>query len=194
LVNRLASYKWSSYRAYAYGKAIPPWLNTKLILSQFINVVDKHSAYRRHAQKYSKEEHCLWEDLRHGIFLGTPSFTEKIRKRHLPDVPHAEIPTQKKIKKSIDADDILFKAAKILNCDPRRYRKAPRISAVEKVNRDLLICLLWNTGELTNQQIGEKFGLTYSAVSSRVRIFKDLLKKNQELENKFNQIKSLIKI
>jgi chromosomal replication initiation ATPase DnaA len=108
--------------------------------------------------------------------------------------PHAEIPTQKKIKKSFDADDVLFKAAKILNCDPRHYRKALRISAADKVNRDLLIYLLWHTGQLTNQRIGEKFGLSYSAVSGRVRIFKELLKNNRELEDTFNQIKSLIKI
>ena len=194
MVNRLASYRWSSYRAYAYGKAIPPWLNTDLILSQFVNADDQHSAYREHAQSYSKEEHQLWEDLRHGIFLGTPSFTEKIKKRHLPDVPHAEIPAQKKLKKSFDADAFILKAAKILNCDPCHYRKALRISAAEKVNRDLLIYLLWHTGQLTNKQIGEKFGLSYSAVSSRVRIFKGLLKNNRELENKFDQIKSLIKI
>jgi hypothetical protein len=157
-------------------------------------VDDRHSAYRKYAQKYSEEEHRLWEDLRHGIFLGTPSFTEKIKKRHLPDVPHAEIPAQKKLKKSFDADAFILKAAKILNCDPCHYRKALRISAAEKVNRDLLIYLLWHTGQLTNKQIGEKFGLSYSAVSSRVRIFKGLLKNNRELENKFDQIKSLIKI
>ena len=101
---------------------------------------------------------------------------------------------KKKIKKSIDADAVIIKAAKILNCDPRRYRKALRISAAEKVNRDLLIYLLWQTGQLTNQQMGEKFGLSYSAVSRRVRIFKDLLKNNRKLEDQFSQIKSLIKI
>jgi REP element-mobilizing transposase RayT len=194
LVKRLASYKWSSYRAYAYGKAVLPWLNTELILSQFVNVDDQHSAYREHAQSYSKEEHLLWEDLRHGIFLGTPSFTEKIKKQYLPAAPHAEITTQKDLKKSIDADVVISKAAKILNCDPRRYRKALRISAADKVNRDLLIYLLWQTGQLTNQQIGEKFGLSYSAVSRRVRIFKGLLKNNRKLADTLNQIKSLIKI
>ena len=194
MVNRLASYKWSSYRAYAYGKAIPQWLNTDMILSQFINAQDKHRAYRQNAQSYSKEEQRLWEDLRHGQFLGTKTFTEEIKKRYLPDAPHAEIPAQKHLMKSIDPDAAIFKAAKILNCNPQHYRKAGRISAVDKLNRDLLLYLLWQMGQLTNQQIGEKFGLTYSAVSSRVRIFKDLLKNNQALQDKFNQIKSLIKI
>jgi hypothetical protein len=45
-----------------------------------------------------------------------------------------------------------------------------------------------------SQQIGEKFGLSCSAVSKRVSIFKDLLKKNQALRNKVHQIKAQIKI
>ncbi|MBW2488635.1 MAG: transposase, partial [Deltaproteobacteria bacterium] len=175
MVKRLASYRWSSYRAYAYGKAIPAWLNTEMILSQFVNVDDKHSAYRQHAQRYSKEEQRLWEDLRHGIFLGSQAFSEKIKKRYLPAVPNAEMPVQKQLKRNIDADAAILKAAKILSCDPQHYRKTGRISAADKEKRDLLIYLLWQTGQLTNQQIGVKFGLSYSAVSRRVRIFKDLL-------------------
>ena len=48
----------------------------------------------------------------------------------------------------------------------------------------MLIYLLWQLGQLTNQQIGEKFGLTYSAVSQRVSIFKTLLIKNKALREK----------
>ena len=64
----------------------------------------------------------------------------------------------------------------------------------KRPNRDLLLYLLWQLGQLTNQQIGEKFGLRYSAVSQRGSIFKGLLKKNQALRNKLNQLKSQIKI
>ena len=45
-----------------------------------------------------------------------------------------------------------------------------------------------------NQQIGEKFGLTYSVVSRRVGVFKDLLKKNSGLQNKLDRVKALIKV
>ena len=193
-VNRLAFYKWSSYRAYAYGQAVPQWLNTDIILSQFSNAQDKHGAYRQKVQNYSNEEERLWEDLHHGMLLGSKSFCEKIKRRYLPDTPHAEIPAQKHFKKNIDADAVIIEAAKILNCDPQRYRKATRIASADKLNRDILIFLLWHMGELTNQQIGEKFGLTYSAVSRRVRILKDLLKYNPALQEKIRKIKSLIKI
>jgi hypothetical protein len=40
-----------------------------------------------------------------------------------------------------------------------------RISKSVKADWDLLIYIVWQLGVATNQQIGEKFGLTYSAVS-----------------------------
>ena len=64
----------------------------------------------------------------------------------------------------------------------------------QRVWKDLRLYLMWHTGQLTNLQIAEKFGLTYSAVSRRVGVFKDLLRKSKPLQNKFNRIKSLIKI
>jgi hypothetical protein len=49
-------------------------------------------------------------------------------------------------------------------------------------------------GVATNQQIERKFGLTYSAVSRRVGIFKNMFKKDEALQERFNKIKSQIKI
>jgi len=46
----------------------------------------------------------------------------------------------------------------------------------------------------TNQEIGEKFGLTYSAVSQRVSVIKEMFNKDKGIERKYQQIKSLIKI
>jgi len=87
-----------------------------------------------------------------------------------------------------------LQAAEMLNCNLEHLRKSTRISKAGKADRDLLIYLLWQLGQLTNQQIGEKFGLTYSAVSQRVAIIKDLILNNQAVRNKFNRIKSQIKI
>ena len=79
MVKRIADYKWSSYRAYAYGKSHQNWLNRNVILSQFMNVKDPHQAYRENIQKYSKEEQRAWEDLRHGIFVGTEKFVKQLK-------------------------------------------------------------------------------------------------------------------
>jgi hypothetical protein len=55
-----------------------------------------------------------------------------------------------------------------------------------------LIYLMWQSGKLTNVQIAEKFGLTYSAVSRRVGLFKNMLHNNKILQIRFNRVKSII--
>lgn len=42
IVRRLASYRWSSYNAYAYGRKTPNWLSTDMILDQFAGQQDCH--------------------------------------------------------------------------------------------------------------------------------------------------------
>jgi REP element-mobilizing transposase RayT len=194
IVKRLASHRWSSYQVYAYGKSSAKWLNTDLILSQFINAEDPHKAYRLSAQKYAFEEQRIWEDLRYGLLLGTTKFIENIKKQHLGSAPHLEIPQQKQLHKNHDPEAFFLKAAGMLQCNPEHFRKSKRISKTDILNRDILIFLLWQLGQLTNQQIGENFGLTYSAVSQRVSIFKGILAENQAVCNKYNQIKSQMKI
>ena len=173
------------------------WLGatyTKLIMSQFLNVADKHIAYREGAQKYSKEEQRNWEDLRNGIFIGTKKFVQRIKKRYLPNIPDGEIPHQRKLSKSIDPEAVLTQAAEILKCKLERFQKTARVSQADKLNRDMLIYLMWQTGSQTNLQIAEKFGLTYSAVSQRVGVFKNMLSKSTTLQNEINRVKSLIKL
>jgi REP element-mobilizing transposase RayT len=194
MVKRLADFKWSSYRAYAYGKGHPDWLTTDVIMSQFINVSDPHQAYREEMQRYSKEEQRVWEDLRHGIFVGTEKFVKKIKKRYLPDIPHAELPSQKRLGKDVDIDTVLSKAAGVLKCDMNQFRGSARISQADKNDRDLLIYIAWQLGVATNQQIGDRFGLTYSAVSQRVKVTKEKLKNDSDLNQKYQRIRSLIKI
>jgi len=53
---------------------------------------------------------------------------------------------------------------------------------------------VWQFGMMTNQQIGEKFGLTYSAVIKRVGILKYKLSQDKLFQQKFNSIKAQIKI
>jgi REP element-mobilizing transposase RayT len=194
MVRRLAGYKWSSYRAYTYGRSKPKWLNTDVILSQFLNVKDPHQAYRENMQKYSKEEERVWENLRHGIFVGSQKFVKKIKKHYLPDIPHAELPDQKKVTKDVNIDTVLSEAARILNCDLDVLRESGRVSKANTADRDLLIYIIWQLGVATNQEIGERFGLTYSAVSRRVSVLKKMLTRDKRVEKKYKRIKSLIKI
>lgn len=193
IVSRLIDYKWSSYPIYAYGKEAPGWLSTQMILSYFKGA-DNHKQYRQKVQKYADEEKSLLEDLRHGIVLGSKTFVDKIRKRFLPDVPHLEIPQQKKIAKDIQVEDIIKKAAKTLQVDINKCIQAKRLHGQNKQNRDLLIYLIWNTGLITNDEIGKQFGMSYSAVSHSVKSFKEKMGKDRKLKNQFGEVNSLFKI
>jgi putative transposase len=97
MVKRLIEYRWSSYPAYAYGKKVPQWLKTDLILSCFEGR-DRHKAYRERVQNYAEEEGRLWEDFKHGLILGSGGFVEKIRSMRAGTAPHKEIPQQKKVR------------------------------------------------------------------------------------------------
>jgi REP element-mobilizing transposase RayT len=194
LVARLADYRWSSYTSYAYGKKGPGWLNTEMLLSQFINIDDTYRSYRQAAQRYAKEEPHLWEDLRHGFIFGSKQFVDTIKTSYLPSAPHCEIPQQKKVAGDADPRELLEKAVTILGVDPERFGKSTKVSAGDVVKRDLLIFLIWQQGHQTNQQIGNLFGLTYSAVSRRISIVKSLIGQNRQLRREFEHLKSKIKI
>lgn len=191
LVKRLADYRWSSYKAYAYGKDRPELLNTEVLLAQLVKAPDQNEAYRKNIQKYAKEEARAWEDLRHGIILGSERFVESIKERFLPEVPHREIPSQRQAASRPFSEDDLARAAHALCCDVEGFRQSARISARNVDNRDLLIYLMWQSGGWTNQAIGDRFGLTYPAVSRRVSLFKSKLCEVKMLLQKYEQIKAL---
>ena len=106
------------------------------IFAYVINVTDRHVAYREGAKKHAKEEQRIWEDLRHGIFLGTKKFVQKIKKRYLLDVPDGELPRQRQLSQSLDTDAVLIQAAEILNCRLEQFRKAARVSQSDILDRD----------------------------------------------------------
>jgi len=164
-----------------------------VILSQLVNAGDRHQAYRKNAQKYATEEARLWEDLRHGFILGSRRFVETIKARYLPDAAHPEVPQQKRVAKDVDVEKALSQAAKLLGCDVEEFRSGGRVSPQRSLERDLLLYLVRQMGILTDQQLGEMFGLGYSAVSRRAGIFKAKLQENRELQRKFDRLRSKIK-
>ena len=190
IVKRLADYRWSSYRVYAYGRKTPEWLSTDLILSQFKGEPDKNKSYREKVQKYAQEEERLIENTRHNLILGTKKFAEKICKKYLPAETDSAIPQQNQLSKDLNVAEFLKKAEKIFNCDVKRFVKAGRLSGPEKDTRDLLLYYIWRAGRLTNDQIGEQFGLSYSAVSHAVKSIKTKLQNDHGLKASFDKLNS----
>jgi hypothetical protein len=192
IVRRLIDYRWSSYRAYAYNRSHPAWLDKNLILYQ-IHGENKHRQYRERSQKYSDEHHRLWEDIRHGFIYGSEKFVKRIKDRYIVSTPDPAIPQQKSIIKDTDPVQLLKKASKVLQCDLERIKKSSRVSETDKLNRDILLYCLWQEGKYTNLQIGDLFGLTHSSVSRRVTIIRKKMALEKSFERQVKTIKSQIK-
>jgi predicted transcriptional regulator len=64
------------------------------------------------------------------------------------------------------------------------------VSGSEKDKRDLLIYWVWQTGHLTNAQVGNLFGLTYSAVSHNVTEIKKKIRTDKGLRTLIRKLDS----
>lgn len=193
LVERLIQYPWSSYPVYAYGKKGPDWLNTQVILSYFEGD-QKHNRYREKVQHSAEEEKRLLEDLHHGMLLGAKKFVDKIRKQFLPDIPDDAIPQQKKLAGGLRFDEMVKKAATLLQIDMDACIQAKRLCGTVKHRRDLMMYLLRNQGVVTNEQVGRFFNISGSAVSYSVKAFQRKMKEDNNVKAQFDTINSQFKL
>ena len=135
----------------------------------------------------------VFENLRHGIIFGTKRYLNKITAKHLKKESDAELPQLNRIIKDKDPAKLLKSAAKVINFNLTKLSQSDRIPKKDIQDRDVLLYFLRGTGLYTNKQIGEIFGLTYSAVSRRANIVKSEIFKQSEMRQKYSMIKSMIK-
>jgi REP element-mobilizing transposase RayT len=161
LVERLAEYPWSSYRALAYGKNVPGWLSREEALKFYGG---KAEAFRRAVQEYSGEKRKLWEDLRHGLFLGSEEGLKRLR-RAIKLAAHREKPGSRGLARGMSVSEDVDRWRSVLGilsdemarlCRPIRGRERPL--------RDALIHLVWKNGRHSLAEIGREFGMGYTGV------------------------------
>jgi hypothetical protein len=163
------------------------------VLSQFKGE-DVHRLYREKVQKYSGQERRLWEDLRHGLFLGSKRFVARLRKRYLPQRDDKEIAGHRQSAGSLDPGEIADRAARLLGCNIAEFKNLGQAFGVQKAKRDLIIYFIWQSGLLTNEKIGAMFDLTYSAVSHSVRAVKAGLAADDKFRECFESLNSQFKV
>ena len=193
VVKRLIEYRWSSYPVYAYGKKGPEWLKTDLILS-YLGERDGHKAYRKKVQNYAGEEGRLWEDFRHGVIMGSAGFVERIRSLRSGAAPHKEIPQQKQVLGSIDLIGAAKQASGLLGREMGGYASGRRVRGAIKEDRDIVLYALWEMGVFRNEELGQVFGVSYSAVSHIIRDVKDQIKKDPRIRSKAKRVNSQSKM
>ena len=192
MVRRLVDYRWSSYPAYAYGRKKPDWLKIEVLLGFYSRKI-RHEEYRKQVQEYAKEEKKVWEDVKYGLFMGSPEFIEKLSLRYLKK-QEKEMPQQRQVLKGEELRKKTWKAAEALGLEMEELRQRSRVKAHEKESRDVLVYLLWENGIYTNAEIGELFGLSYSAVSKQAGLFQRRLLKDKQLKRKYDKVNSLFKM
>ena len=193
LVERLIDYPWSSYRYYAYKKKPPPWLPTQLILDRF-GPANRRKTYRQKVQKYSREKKQVWEDVKHGLIYGSHDFVEDIKYHFLTADKDRELPQRNSVLRDYAPETLLERAAAYLEYDLGQQPLSKRAPLEEKNKRDFLIFILWELGNLSYECIGGYFGITYSAISHRVKELRDKFSQDKQLLKQYRLLKSNIKV
>jgi REP-associated tyrosine transposase len=80
IVERPELYRWSSYRATAGLEAAPPWLAIDRLKPLFVDLPDWQSNYATFVAAKIGSTESLWDGVRHGIFLGTDLWMQKVQK------------------------------------------------------------------------------------------------------------------
>jgi len=194
VVDRLADYKWNSYLFYGYKKKGPDWLKTSIILD-YLSASDPRKAYRKKMQEYAEENQSVWEDVKHGLIYGGQEFVKKLKDRFLANEKNIELPQHNSLFRTFAPELLFTKATAILKLDVEMVRNnKKRLQGDEKEKRDLLIYLLWKTGQLSNQEIGNLIGLSYSMVSRSVKATNEKILSDQGYRRQYQAVSSEFKV
>lgn len=177
IVERLSGYRWSSYPAYADKKYEVSWLTTDLVLSMYGG---SRKRFLRAQQAFFEEWPNLLEDLRHGLYLGSEAFSEECIER-VKGEEHHEKPQARLLKRSRDIRALAIKILKGLG--EREPESALKVRKYRYQNRDVAIYVLYQLGVYLNKEIGEVFGVGYTAVPGAAKRGQDYLRSDMQLES-----------
>ena len=167
LARRLADYRWSSYPCLAYGRGCASWLLRDSALALFGG---EPAEFRRAVQEYSEEKEKLFENLWHGLFLGSRAglvrlFGEDARPDRHREKPQARAALRTTRATSLEAFARELAAALGLSAGELEELRRPK-RHVRRPLRDVLIYLLWRHGDFRLSQIGEFFRVGYTAIAN----------------------------
>jgi REP element-mobilizing transposase RayT len=182
MVRRLSDYPWSSYQAYVDKKYKVSWLRTDLVLGMYGG---SRKRFLGAQQEFLEERPNLLEDLRHGLYLGSEEFSEECMRRFKGE-QHYEKPQARSLLRSRDIRALTIKILKGLGeKDPESVLSVRKYRCQ---NRDVAIYVLYQLGVYLNREIGEVFGVGYTAVPGAVKRGQKYLKLGAQLERVVNKI------
>ena len=119
---------------------------------------------------------------------------ERVRLSRGGAAPHKEIPQQKKVLGSINLLGATKQASALLGRKMNGFVPGHRVRGQMKEDRDVVLYALWEIGAFRNQEIGQVFGVSYSAVSHIVRDMKERIKEDPKVVRKVKRVNSQFKM
>ncbi|MCK9476133.1 MAG: transposase [Candidatus Muirbacterium halophilum] len=176
IVTDSIDYPWSSYKYYVLNKEKPDFLETKMILS--LNNGDSKD-YNRYVRSQIKKKFEPEKELKGDMVLGSENFFEWVKESSL-QIEWFKSKDKYAIKKLYDTKEL---EAKIIN-----IFKNDDFNLNANTIKKFIIYLLKKHTHLTLANIGEKYGISYSAVSVAAKRFNKEIIKTQ----KFSEILVII--
>jgi hypothetical protein len=182
MVRRLLDYRWSSYQVYADKRHEIHWLTTELVLGMYGG---SRKRFVRAQQEFFKERPNLLEDLRHGLYLGSEGFLEECLEK-VRGEQHREKPQARFLLRSRDIRALAIKILRGLG--ERDPEFALKVRKYRYRNRDIAIYILYQLGVYLSKEIGEVFGVGYTAVWGAVKRSQVYFRSDEQLKRLINKI------
>jgi len=182
IVKEVTEYAWSSARAYADKGAGPRWLTTETMLG--MNGGSRRKFCLEQAAYIKRNENPLTA-LHYGLYMGGEEYAAECKQRakaeRSPEKPQMRL-LQRSVDKRQVAEEILSRLGVEVAEEQVTAKKQKRQS------RDLCIYIMSRMGAYTNREIGEVFGVGYTAITGTVKRAEQHLEKNALLQRSVNKI------
>ena len=186
MVDSPEKYRWSSYHGYRRRNG-----DGYIDKDQVKNTLDMtESQYRQFVFDGIGKKVAPFEKLYAGFILGGVKFVKETLGDLKEQVESKEFSYRKALRVNIDEDEILRAVAKTYKRSTEEIRRMKNRPLPE---RKIAIYLLKRFTGLTNPEIGERFGITFSAVSKAAKDAVELIEKDQLVRRNVGQIISSFK-
>jgi len=177
-------YCWSSYSGFLGKKDL---CLDKDKVGQYLDMDKKN--YRRFVLEGIEKNIDPFKNIYAGFLLGSAKFIKEKLKDLGNQVEGKDVAHKQTIIRSISKDDIMKAVAD-------KYKKTIEQICVSKSRpkkaKHVAIYLLRKYTELTNKEIGNEFGMKFSAVSKAALRIEQLIKQDKKLKQKVENIMSIV--
>jgi putative transposase len=189
MVESVADWPWSSYRATALLEPPTPWLEVDWTLRHF--GLDRREAARRYRQYVAEGvglERSPWEDLKSDLYLGSEAFGEQLKSLLGERELSTEFPRPHRQAVLPDLDSIRNLVVTTLGVRPETLRQRGRSDA-----RLAFAWLARRAAASSCRQIQEQLALSAPGVSHLLRLTEERLRTDKQFARLVDDIKRALK-